>query len=135
VTERGVELSPRPLTGLEVVMTNVASEVSGIVRDPDGAPARDAWVVVFAQNRERWHMADSHTANPNIVAIRTDSKHEYHVRALRPGAYYAVAVGVDAVDLGEWNDPDFLDRARQRAVRFEAVPGERATLNLTLTTL
>jgi hypothetical protein len=113
VTDRGFDLGEAPVTGVDVEVTNLGAEVSGNVMDA-GGPTRNAWIVVFPQDRERW---------TNL----------YRVRGLRVGAYFAVAVPVDAIEPGEWGDPDFLERVRDRAVTFEVTPGEHKTLNLTLT--
>jgi len=130
VTETGIDVGADGIRGLEVEMTNVVSEVSGTVTDASGSPTRNAWVIVFTQDREKWRVN-----NRNVVAIRPDLTNEYRARTLRPGAYYAVAVAVDALEPGEWTDPDVLDRLRARAVAVEIGQGERKTLNLTLTPL
>ena len=60
---------------------------------------------------------------------------QYRVRGLRPGAYYAAAVAADAIEGGEWQDPDVLDRLREGAIAFEIGAAEKKTLNLVLTPL
>jgi hypothetical protein len=127
VTDAGFDVGASPLAGLEVEITNNAGEVSGNALDATG-PTRNAWVLVFAQNREKWR-----APSRNIVAIRPDPTNLYRARGLRAGAYYAVAVPVDALEPGEWSDADLLDRLRPHAVAFEVAPGEHKTLDLTLT--
>jgi hypothetical protein len=130
VTDTGLDVGVDGISGLQVEMTNIVSEVSGTVTDASGSPTRNAWVVVFTQDREKWRVN-----NRNVVAIRPDPTNEYRARTLRPGAYYAVAVAVDALEPGEWSDPDVLERLRARAVAVEIGQGERKTVNLTLTPL
>jgi hypothetical protein len=130
VTDTGFDLGAGPIEGLEVELTNVMSEVSGIVSDAGGSPTRNAWVIVFTQDREQWRLANRH-----VFPVRPDSSNQYRVRGLRPGAYYASAVAVEALEPGEWEDPDVLDRLRERAVAFEIGGTEKKTLNLVLTPL
>ncbi|PYR64304.1 MAG: hypothetical protein DMF91_00675 [Acidobacteria bacterium] len=130
VTDTGFELGTGGLSGVEVELTNVVSEVSGIVDDGTGATTRDAWIIVFSQDREKWRVA-----NRYVSPARPDSTNQYRVRGLRPGAYYAAAVAADAIEGGEWQDPDVLDRLREGAIAFEIGAAEKKTLNLVLTPL
>jgi Carboxypeptidase regulatory-like domain len=130
VTDTGFDLGTDPINGVEVELTNVVSEVSGIVSDATGSPTRNAWVIVFPQDREKWRASSRH-----VFPARPDPTNQYRVRALRPGAYYAAAVAVDALEAGEWEDPDMLDRLRERATTFEIGAAEKKTLNLVLTPL
>ena len=130
VTDTGFDVGADPIASLEVELTNVVSEVSGIVSDANGSATRNAWVVVFTQDREKWR-----TTNRHVFPVRPDLTNQYRVRALRPGAYYATAVAVDAIEAGEWEDPDVLDRLRERAIAFEIGAAEKKTLNLVLTAL
>jgi hypothetical protein len=130
VTDSGFDLGTDPIGGVEVELTNVVSELSEIVSDANGSATRNAWVVVFTQDREKWR-----TTNRHVFPVRPDLTNQYRVRALRPGAYYATAVAVDAIEAGEWDDPDVLDRLRERAIAFEIGAAEKKTLNLALTPL
>ncbi len=134
ITEDGVEFGAGSLAGLEVEITNVTSEVSGTVHDANGKPTRHAWVLLFPQDRRKWRMATT-ASNPNIIAIRPGATLRYRAPSLRPGAYYAVAVGVEAIDADDWYDTDLLDRLRPHAIAIDAVAGSRSTVDLVLTTL
>jgi hypothetical protein len=129
VTDTGFELA-EPINGVEIELTNVASEVSGIVNDAAGSPTRDAWVVVFPQDREKWRVPNRH-----VFPARPDTSSQYRVRGLRAGAYYAAAVSTDSLEAGEWEDSEMLERLRQRAVTFEIGGAEKKTLNLLLAPL
>jgi hypothetical protein len=126
--DSGVEIRPnQPLTGVEIELTHRQPDVSGRVTTPEGALTRNAFIVVFPKDRQHWGYLSRYVrmSRPN-----TDS--EYRVQ-VPPGEYLAIAV--DFVEQGEWSDPEFLERVRERAVPVSLAEGEHKTLDLTLVSL
>jgi protocatechuate 3,4-dioxygenase beta subunit len=128
VTDTGIEFKGTDaISGIEVVVTSQASQVSGSVTQSDGAAVKDYTVVVFAEDPQKWTMPSSRWVN----GVRPDQEGHFRVQNLPPGNYYAIAV--EYVAQGEWGDPDVLDRLKSKAKRFMLTEGENKTLDLKLT--
>jgi hypothetical protein len=63
--------------------------------------------------------------------VRVDQTGVFHARSLPPGERY-LAVAVDYLEQGEFQDPLFLERMRGRATPFSLSDGENKNLDLTL---
>jgi hypothetical protein len=59
---------------------------------------------------------------------RPDQQGRYEIRGLPPGEYLAVAL--DYIQDGHWNDPEFLSELRTRAERFTIADGEARQMDL-----
>jgi hypothetical protein len=128
VTDSGVEIRPNePLTGVEIELTHRQPELTGMVKTAEGVLARNAYVVVFPQDRRHWGYLSRY-----VRMSRPNPDSEYRVQ-VPPGEYFAIAV--DFVEQGEWSNPDFLERVRERAVPFSLAEGDRTPLGLTLVSL
>ena len=124
VTDTGIEFRPNEeASGIEVELTNQATEVSGAVTNSRSEPVKDYTVVVFSRDRERWGYMSRF-----FQTGRPDQDGRYKVKALPAGNYYAVAL--DYVEPGEATDPEFLDRVKDRAVSFSLNDGETKTIDL-----
>jgi hypothetical protein len=98
-----------------------------MVTTAEGAVTRSAFVVFFPQNREQWSYVSRY-----VRMSRPNPDNQYRVQ-IPPGEYLAIAV--DFVETGEWAEPEFLERVRERAVPFSLVEGEHKSLPLTLVSL
>ena len=128
VLDTGFEIrANESLTGVEVELTHRQPDVTGTVSTAEGVPTRNAFVVVFPQDREHWSYLSRY-----VRMARPNPDNQYRVQ-VPPGEYLAIAV--DFVEQGEWAEPDFLARVRERAVPFSMAEGEHKTLTLTLVTL
>ena len=110
------------VAGIEVEMTTKPSGASGTVADESGQPIRDVWVVMFAQDAQRWTPQTRY-----ITAGRPNVNNVYNLNV--PAGEYFVAAVAD-VEQGEWSDPDFLMPLRDRATRVTIADGERKTVDL-----
>jgi hypothetical protein len=97
------------------------------VKTSRGELAKDYTAVVFAQDKEKW-IGNSRYQS----AGRPDQDGRFKITGLPPGEYYVVAV--DRLEQGQSGDPDFLERARSRAVSLTLREGETKTLELSLIT-
>jgi hypothetical protein len=128
ITERTLEMrSGESLGHVDVHITKRVTNVAGQVLGKGDVPLGDATVVVFASDRERWY-----ESSRSVRATRPDQQGRWQIRALPPGEYLAVAL--DYVEDGAWDDPDFLDNLRGSAQRFTLDEGGSPSVALKLTT-
>jgi hypothetical protein len=124
VTDTGIEFRPNEeVSGIEIELTNQATEVSGAVTNSRSEPVKDYTVVVFSRDRERWGYLSRF-----FQTARPDQDGRFKVRALPAGEYFAVAL--DYVEPGEASDPELLDRVKARAIAFSLGDGETKTIDL-----
>jgi Carboxypeptidase regulatory-like domain len=115
------------LAGVQVVLTDRVTTVSGQVADDKGAPLADGTVLVFASDAEKW-AEDSRY----IRAARPDEQGQFVVRGLPPGDYLAVAI--EYVQEGQWNDPEYLESVRRYAQKVTLREGGSQAIALKLAT-
>lgn len=127
ITDTGAEFRPgEDVSGLEVVLTNRTTSVTGGVTASDGAPLKDYTVVIFAENEDLWRMPRSRW----VTGVRPDQEGRFKVDNLPPGSYHAVAV--EYIPQGEWGDPDLLARLKDKGERFTLDEGGSEVLSLKL---
>jgi hypothetical protein len=112
ITDIPIEMkSGEELTGVQVLVTNRATSVTGQLLDDKGAPITDGTVIVFPTESEKW------IENSRFVrSARPDQQGQYQIKGLPPGEYLAVAV--DYVQEGMWNDPEYLESIRRYGQRI-----------------
>ncbi|HET7617827.1 MAG TPA: carboxypeptidase-like regulatory domain-containing protein [Vicinamibacterales bacterium] len=127
VTDTGFDFRPgADVSGIDIVVTSKTTHLSGSVVSDDRAPVKDYTVVVFPDDEQKWSLVSSRW----IATARPDQEGRFDIRDLPPGGYYAIAV--EYVPQGEWQDPEWLTRARAAATAFRLDEGETKTLDLTL---
>jgi hypothetical protein len=124
VTDTPIDFVPgRDVEGIEIVFTRKRTELSGTVTNDRGEVDTDATVLVFSSDRERW------TAMTRFVrTARPAQDGRYNMRGMPPHDYLAVAVR--NVEMGQWQDPDFLESVRDQAVRVSLGEGETKVQDL-----
>ena len=123
ILDTGMEVrANEPIGNVEVVITHKQPEVSGIVKDAAGEPTRSSYVIVFPKDPAHWGYLSRYVrmGRPNPLS-------KFRVQ-VPPGDYYAVAL--DFVEAGEWSEPEFLERHRERAIAFSLQEGEMKALDL-----
>jgi hypothetical protein len=90
--------------------------VSGQLSDEKGLPFVDATVLVFAEDPAHWGEDSS-----KVRAVRPDRRGRYQVKGLPAGEYLAIAL--EYVENGLWNDPEFLESLRSHAQRVTVLDG------------
>jgi protocatechuate 3,4-dioxygenase beta subunit len=132
VRHNGREVTDAPLPfgtpmqsidGLEVILTDRGSEVTGRVLDARGRGVADATAIVFPIDRSLWGQASRF-----VASARTASDGAFSVRNLPPGYYHAAAV--TQVAPGEWRDPGLLDALVAIATPLTIVEGDAVTATL-----
>jgi len=89
-----------------VILTNHVTVLNGQLVDDKGAALADGTVLVFASEAEKWS-DDSRF----VRAVRPNQQGAWQVKGLPGGEYLAVAV--DYVEDGMWNDPEYLESVRR----------------------
>ena len=115
--------SGEELTDVQVIVSKRVTTVSGQLLDDKGAPLVDGTVIVFADEASKW--ADE---SRWVRAVRPDQQGRYQIQGLPPGDYLAVAV--DYVEEGFWNDPEYLESIRRLGQRLTLGEAESRTLSL-----
>ena len=130
VTDSGIEFSPgRSYEGLQVILTQKTTDLSGLVTDDRGRPVLDATVVIFPANRDRWTYASRY-----MRSLRPDTNGRYSFKSLPPGEDYLI-IAVQNLEQGQGSDPDFLARAREEAQPFTLSEGEAKAVDVKLSKL
>jgi hypothetical protein len=127
ITDSALEAPARgDLGGLQIILTDQVSSISGTVSDAEGRPQRDYWVVAFPADSARWTARSRY-----LQSSRPDQNGRFSLAALPAGTYLVSAI--DDLDDGEGNDPEFLDTLRATASPITIADGEQKTVDLKLT--
>jgi hypothetical protein len=125
VTDRALEFRGSEQLSVQVVLTNRLSEVSGTVK-ANGQTATAASVVLFPDDPAQWAFPSR-----RVRMVRVDKNGVFRAPAVPPGEAY-LALAVDYLEQGEFQDPEFLQRMKPRAASFSLNEGENKNLDLTL---
>jgi hypothetical protein len=128
VTDRAVRLdtSPQRIDGVEVVLTDRISVLSGRVTNGRGQADLLAPVVVFSRDRDRWY-----DQSRFLRLTQTGDDGRYTVEGLPFGSYYVIApTELPANGADAWRDPAFLETAARRATSVTVREDERVNVDL-----
>jgi hypothetical protein len=125
ITDTALDFRGAEQANVQVVLTNRISELSGTV-NADGQPVTAASVVLFPEDPALWVFPSR-----RVRMVRVDQSGVFRARALPPGERY-LALAVDYLEQGEFQDPAFLERMKGRATAFSLDDGENKNLDLTL---
>jgi hypothetical protein len=107
ITDRVFDLrGGETLSDIQIVITNRVNSVAGVLSDDKGAPTTDGTIIVFADEAEKW-AEDSRF----VRSARPDQQGRFQIKGLPAGDYLAVAI--DYVEDGMWNDPEYLESVRR----------------------
>ena len=129
ITIGGREILDAPLSLTQhaddavVTFTDRASELRGTVKDVEGRPSPDGFVVVFGADRPVWF-----PGSRRVAGIKPSADGQYRFRNLPPGNYFVIAH--DDVEDGEWADSSLLGRLSSQATPITIADHERKTLDL-----
>jgi hypothetical protein len=129
ITDKAVEFrGSEEISGVQILVTDRVTEITGKVSDTRGEPTRDYTVIVFPEDASKWGFPSRY-----IRSARADQDGMFKIRALPPDEQY-LAVAVDYIEDGEGGDPDFLTQMKDRAMRLSIAEGETKALDLRLIT-
>ena len=120
---RGFDVSSE-VGGIEMVLTNHATTVTGTVRDARRVGLNDYIVAFFPVGQfEGW-------SSPRQRTIRPDPDGIYRIRNLPPGEYLAAAVPVLSLPIGGRMGPRLFRTGQARAIGFKLAEGQSLALNI-----
>jgi hypothetical protein len=122
ITDAPVEFSD-DVDDLTVILTQRATEVTGVVRNSRGTTTTDYVALWFADDRARWAPQTRF-----IKMARPDQDGRYRIRGLPPGRYLAVAL--EYLEPGEEFDPERLDEFRRGAIAVDLRDAESRAVDL-----
>jgi hypothetical protein len=125
ITDTPIDFRNGDVDGIEIVLTNRTTAVSGGVIDERGAPVIDAAVILFAADRDKWSSRTRY-----IMSARPNQQGRFNIEGLPPGRYLAIAV--DYLEPGDEHNPELLERWRSPATSVTLGEGETRTLTLQL---
>lgn len=130
VTDGGVEFTPgQSVEGLQVVMTQKLTNLSGLVTDDRNRPVLDATVIMFSANKDDWRYASRY-----VRTSRPDTEGRYKFEMMPPREDYLL-IAVQNLEPGQASDPEFLARAVDEAKSFSLNEGETKAVDVKLSTL
>lgn len=126
ITDSGFEFKEgQSVSGIEIVMTQRVSELTGTVQDAHAKPLTDYVVVAFSTDSSKWG-----NQTRFVRAIRPNQDGRFSVKALPADDYFVVAL--DYLEMGEESDPEQLEKWKSAANRVTLVDGEQKTVTLKL---
>lgn len=126
VTDSGLPVRPgEHLDGVQVLVSNRITRLSGSVQDDRGAVPSDATVLVFAVDENRWTTQSRWTG-----AAASDRQGKFELKGLPAGDYLAVAL--ENVEDGRAADPEFLRQIKPYGLPVTLSDGEQKTVALRL---
>jgi protocatechuate 3,4-dioxygenase beta subunit len=127
ITDTGHDFKPgEQVGGLEIVLTQQATDVTGAVTDTLGQPLKEYTVVLFSTDQSKWTLPMTRWRQ----SARPDQDGRFEIRNLPAGTYYAIAVTYVAQD--QWADPDWLTRAATKATTVTVNAGTGTNVSLKL---
>jgi hypothetical protein len=109
--------------GVQIVVTNRLTRVTGTAVDDLGQPAREYVAVIFPEDAGAWR-----TFSRRQRVESPDQQGRFEVKSLPPGHYLAVAL--DYIEDGQQMDPEFLESIRAYATPFDVGDGDTKALSL-----
>lgn len=125
ITDTPIEFRGSEQMIVQVVLTNRISELSGSVKT-NGNTVTSASVVLFPEDPAQWVFPAR-----RVRMVRVDQNGVFRIKSLPAGERY-LALAVDYLEQGEFQDPVFLERMKGRALPFSLNDGENKNLDLTL---
>jgi hypothetical protein len=125
ITDTAIDVRGSEQLNVQVVLTNRISELSGAVT-ANGQTVTSASVVLFPDDPAMWAFPSR-----RVRMVRVDQNGVFRTNGLPPGERY-LALAVDYLEQGEFQDPLFLERMKGRATTFSLNEGENKTVDLTL---
>jgi hypothetical protein len=125
ITDTPIEFRGSEQMIVQVVLTNRISELSGSVK-ANGNTVTSASVVLFPEDPAQWVFPAR-----RVRMVRVDQNGVFRIKSLPAGERY-LALAVDYLEQGEFQDPVFLERMKGRALPFSLNDGENKNLDLTL---
>lgn len=126
VTDTAVDFkSGETVGGVEFLLTQQTSTLTGTVRDAKGQAQADYVIVAFAADSRRWG-----TYTRFVRTARPDQSGAFKLTGLPPEDYLVVAM--EYLEPGEEGDTELLERLRPRATAVSIAEGASKAIDLRL---
>jgi hypothetical protein len=127
ITDTPLDFAPgQTIAGVQIVLTDKSTSLSGAVTDSRGRPVTDAAVIVFPADEKRWTYQSRF-----IRAARPDQDGRYEIRGLPAHDDYLIAA-VQGLEDGQAGDPEFLARIKAEASKLALNEGETKAADVKL---
>jgi hypothetical protein len=124
-TSLPLDTQGQTIEGVTITLTDRFPSVAGTLRDAKGNPATSGTFILFPQDASAW-IEDLRA----VQVARPDQAGLFSIKAVRPGEYLAVAV--PTVMNNQWNDPEYLEGLRDRAIHLTLSEREHQTIDVTV---
>jgi beta-lactamase regulating signal transducer with metallopeptidase domain len=108
---------------LQIVLTDHASSVVGMVVDRNGRTLPAYSVVLFSEDDTRWTPSSRF-----ILSAQSSQTGQFRLKDVPAGDYYAVAV--QGLPFRAWTNPDVLVRLQSVATRLKVNEGEQKVISI-----
>jgi beta-lactamase regulating signal transducer with metallopeptidase domain len=108
---------------LQIVLTDRANSVSGMVVDRNGRTLPAYSVVLFSEDETRWTPSSRF-----VMAAQSSQTGQFRLKDVPAGEYYAVAV--PSLPFRAWTDSDVLIRLQPIATKLKVSDGEQKTISI-----
>lgn len=126
ITDTGIDFKEgQQVAGIDIVLTQRATDVSGAVQDSRARPITDFVVVAFSTDNTRWGYMTRY-----VRTVRPNQEGRYSIKGLPPGDYHLIAL--DYLETGEEGDPEQLEKWKANATRVTLADGEPKSVTLKL---
>jgi hypothetical protein len=126
ITDTGIDFKEgQQVAGIDIVLTQRVTDVSGAVQDSRARPITDFVVVAFSTDNTRWGFGTRF-----VRTVRPNQEGRYSLKGLPPDEYYLIAL--DYLEQGEEGDPEQLEKWKANATRITLADGEPKSLTLKL---
>jgi len=126
ITDTGIDFKEgQQVGGIDIVLTQRVTDLSGTVQDSRAKPVTDFVVVAFSSDRTRWGYMTRF-----VRTVRPNQEGRFALKGLPPDEYYVIAL--DYLELGEEGDPEQLEKWKGNATRITMADGEQKSLTLKL---
>jgi len=115
----GLTVNGEGSLAVDVVLAPDGATVQGVALDKNQQPLAGATVLLAPDDRSRWDLFESVTADQNG---------HYEFAAIAPGDYHLFAW--DGVETGAWNDPGFLKDYEEFGAKVSLAPRGQSTVDL-----
>lgn len=130
ITDSGMDFTPgRTYEGIQIVLTQKKTDLSGMLTDDRGNSIVDATVIIFPADPQKWTYLSRY-----VRTTRPDTNGKYNTKGLPPGEDYLV-IAVQNLESGQGSDPEFLARAKDEAKPFTLNEGETKNVDIKLSKL
>ena len=128
ITDAPIDIvAGQDLSGIEVLVTQNAAEISGTVQNAKGASTTDYVVVLFPPEPEKWGWQSRF-----VRVARPDQTGRFSIPGIPDASYLAVAL--EYMESGEEANPEFLEKLKTLATRVSVAEGEKKSVTLKLST-